>query len=672
MYKLTKVKLRNICQYSEIEIPIELGLMAVCGKNGIGKTNVLRGLVYGLTGLVDGSWGTQQSLQKDDESVPGYVEVTLESAENTLVIKRFSTSSIKLPDSVNLLTDKTATEVAVRRKAVDKYLSDVYGISCQLLFQICWGRQGQMDSLLTATAAAVSTFLATIFDTKKLETLRDKLKISRDTIAHLSSGAQEALEKDAEALKALPAIEEMQISLTNAREALEGLQTRLVKINEIVTEGTSPDDWAARKASLEDTIRREQALLKRPPLQEPETRPGLPSASYHKRLQEASDYLVNINNQFTSLNTEYVGLLDEIHRLEENMQTRVSLYDSIKAQLNVSDSECHLCKGKIVDTVAYNNEKCKLLTTFSNIEEYDEKHQKFTDEIQQTITAKQMKAEQLNETLTTTATYTREALEQKEIMSNSFELALQAENYDKRIADDVNSKELIRNSLMALKALLALKPLTQEVFTEQKALQSQVSDMQQVITKLENDIAETKANKTYLEMSIKTNTKYAAKYEINVEASRLLATLRDIFSQSRAQARYLASKIEELNVKIASFLEKAEMPFSLSLNPETRVFEYTNNQGYVHPAAHLSGAQKSISAVAIQMAVFETVQPSINIFLVDEPSEALDIENKVIMAELFQRMNNMLPAIQGVMLIVSRDEQLINSCENIINIEESV
>ena len=57
-----------------------------------------------------------------------------------------------------------------------------------------------------------------------------------------------------------------------------------------------------------------------------------------------------------------------------------------------------------------------------------------------------------------------------------------------------------------------------------------------------------------------------------------------------------------------------------------------------------------------------------NLFLVDEPSEALDDENKIVMADLFQRLNNLLPSMDGVMLIVTRDTLIIESCENVINV----
>lgn len=72
--------------------------------------------------------------------------------------------------------------------------------------------------------------------------------------------------------------------------------------------------------------------------------------------------------------------------------------------------------------------------------------------------------------------------------------------------------------------------------------------------------------------------------------------------------------------------------------------------------------------MVLQMAMLSVIGPQMNLFLVDEPSEALDDENKIVMADLFQRLNNLLPSMDGVMLIVTRDTLIIESCENVINV----
>ena len=157
---------------------------------------------------------------------------------------------------------------------------------------------------------------------------------------------------------------------------------------------------------------------------------------------------------------------------------------------------------------------------------------------------------------------------------------------------------------------------------------------------------------------------------INAEVRNVFTELRDIFSQRRAQTRYLRGKIEELNQRIAMYMDSAKMPFQLYLNETSHIFEYTTEGGFVHPASRLSGAQRNISAVVLQMSILDVVSPRMNLFLVDEPSEALDPDNKLIQAEMFSKLSTQMPDIDGTMLIVTRDEQLIDSCNNNIKVSK--
>lgn len=219
MFNISRVKLHNICQYDDADVPIEGGLTAVCGRNGMGKTSFLRALAYGLTGLVDGSWGTQQNLQKDGTADPGWVEVHISGSDN-LVIRRFSTSSTKFPDRVLRTVNGVVSEVAVRRKEVDRYMNTVFGIPVALMFQIMWGRQGRLDDLLTSPPALVNTFLASVFDTKRLDKIREKLKLQIDTIANVPSDSVELLERYKKERDQLPDLDQLRKSLDEEKSFL--------------------------------------------------------------------------------------------------------------------------------------------------------------------------------------------------------------------------------------------------------------------------------------------------------------------------------------------------------------------------------------------------------------------------------------------------------------------
>ena len=157
-------------------------------------------------------------------------------------------------------------------------------------------------------------------------------------------------------------------------------------------------------------------------------------------------------------------------------------------------------------------------------------------------------------------------------------------------------------------------------------------------------------------------------YDRSMSAREALCEIREALSQSRAQARYMSGMIERLNVKIGWYMRQTGLPFTLRLSPATRTFSFTHADGSEHPAVHLSGAQRAMSAVAVQMALFSVMRPRMNLYVIDEPTEALDDTNKRVMAAMFARMNDMLPAVSGTMFIVTRDVPIIESCGNVIEV----
>lgn len=202
-------------------------------------------------------------------------------------------------------------------------------------------------------------------------------------------------------------------------------------------------------------------------------------------------------------------------------------------------------------------------------------------------------------------------------------------------------------------------------------LDSKNKELHAVVDKLKAEAARLQERRRNLVENIDKLRKRLEKEKVNREARGVLTELRDGLSANRVQARYLMSKIKEINRQLEHFMQFTGMPFSLYLKDDTHTFAFSNPDGFEHPTAHLSGAQKNMSAVALQMALFNVIHPSINLFLIDEPSEALDDGNKVVMAEMFRRMNNMLSAMNGTMLIVSRDEKMVESCETVITVGAS-
>lgn len=662
MYRITRLQMFNICQHESLDLTFDSGLWAICGRNGQGKSNLLRGLVYGLTGMVDGMWGNQQRLQKDGTAEPGWVKLTICGMDHTYLLRRFSTSNIKFPDELSEVTPDGESKVATRRRDVDAAVEGLLGISCALMFQICWGRQGEMDMLLTAPAAFINTFLGSVFDTKVFDKLREKLKTQLDTIANMPPSCIEALRCAKAELAGLDPLEGLQarVSALYAREQaaansfaeldsgngltaeaaaskIQGLRDIISGIN-IPDLGACPEDIGQTSEALKSQIYGNQDLLQK----------------LYKKMESAQTRRASIEQN-----------LDVYKQCAEDVREGDL---SLEARLHSEGDVCEYCAGHIVDREAYMNAKCLSLSGYATVDAW---------RASGILMAKGRAANILK---CETDMLECDALIQKyepvavklQGQTDALQKLLEsAVAYESWVAANASctAAEAYKAHLEAQIAEIEAAPKVPNDIIQAKAqLRRDLDVLKKMLREAEKIEADNEARRKYLARTIAETEAQVEQYEINVQARDMLVQLRDVFSQSRAQARYLRTRISELNVSIAAYMRYTDMPFSVYLNEDTHLFECTTSDGYVHPACHLSGAQRNISAVILQMAILSAVRPNMNLFLVDEPSEALDIENKRKMADLLQRMNNMLGTIDGLMLIVTRDDELIEYCTNRVDL----
>ena len=653
--RITGLRLTNICQHTALTTDIKPGLTAVIGRNGSGKTSLLRALVYGLTGLVDGSWGSQQSLQKDGSVVVGSVEVDFTDGSETYTVKRCAAASPKFPDVV---FDSKGNTLAQRRQKVNEYMEAVFGMPCPLMFQVCWGRQGELASLLKATPATVSTFLSQVFDTKQLEKIREKLKLQLDTIAQFPSSCGDSLQADKEALEALLPESQLQATvdaLSAAHtKATDSLQQLLLKQSNAI----SKEDYESAKQALETRLAGLQQALAELNFATSPAKPEDSLQSLQAQLSEAERKHSKLTQSSLTCSfnlKETEGKLEAANK--ELKQTRQQ-WKTFTEQIKQAETHtCMFCGGEVTNHEAY--KKAMLKFAFS------------CDDFAKSETAQQEKEQALQQQiqlLEGTKAKTKALMAETAAEFSAADLALLGASEKVNAAQYWKLTNDIEDVKHSLDTLGGTPVLDDELAAAISSAEDEVQNISAKLNEARNTLIETRANRTLLERAIAASSKLVKQAEINMEARRVLAFIRDALSQPRAQARYLRTRIERLNLELARYLTLTGMPFSLKLDPESRTFVFTTPEGVQHPASHLSGAQQAMSAVALQMALFAVMQPNLNLYLIDEPTESLDDGNKATMADMFAKMQTMLPSVEGTMLIVTRDEPVIASCGNTIEI----
>ena len=655
MFRITGLRLTNICQHAALTTDIKPGLTAVIGRNGSGKTSLLRALVYGLTGLVDGSWGSQQSLQKDGSVVVGSVEVDFTDGSETYTVKRCAAASPKFPDVV---FDSKGNTLAQRRQKVNEYMETVFGMPCPLMFQVCWGRQGELASLLKATPATVSTFLSQVFDTKQLEKIREKLKLQLDTIAQFPSSCGDRLQADKEALEALLPESQLQATvdaLSAAHtKAADSLQQLLLKQSNAINK----EDYESAKQALETRLAGLQQALAELNFATSPAKPEDSLQSLQAQLSEAERKHSKLTQSSLTCSfnlKEIEGKLEATNKeLEQTRQQWKTFTEQVK---QAETHTCMFCGGEVTNHEAYKKAMLKFAFSCDDFAKSETAQQEKEQALQQQIQLQEETKASLKSLMAETAA----GLEAAETTKLDLAEKINAALYWK-LTNDI---EDVKHSLDTLGGTPVLDD---ELAAAISSAEDEVQNISAKLNEARNTLIETRASRTMLERAIEASSKLVKQAEINTEARRVLSFIRDALSQPRAQARYLRTRIERLNLELARYLTLTGMPFSLKLDPDSRTFVFTTPEGVQHPASHLSGAQQAMSAVALQMALFAVMQPNLNLYLIDEPTESLDDGNKATMADMFAKMQTMLPSVEGTMLIVTRDDPVIASCGNTIEV----
>lgn len=648
---ITKLTMHNVCQYDDLSVNVVPGMTAVVGFNGVGKTNLLRGLVYGLTGMVDGLWGSQQDLQKDGTAEPGSVTVSFMHDGKAYRIRRFTVSGNKFPDMV---VGQDGKAVVTNRKAVDAFMEEVFGMPCRLMFQVCWGRQGELSQLLTAPPAIIGTFLSQVFDTRALEVVRAKLKSQMDTVAALPS-AQESIDEYKRLLAALKSDEDLQKEVDDARAAKEDAERTLENFNSMAMQGMTATRKQDILAGLERARQSELALVQMyHDVEDLHVDDALTVQDATAEVEKATNENVKAASALHLAELARSGAEARLQELNKELEKHRADVKAVTDKLEDKHAECPLCGRPMQDT-QFTDKLCKYLTGFDTtvayLESMLEKDKRISGEIEnmQKLFERNAKAEE-------------EARNAKTNAERAYDVAVDA----RRVVLLREAKARLAKCEDDIRVVSDVKPIEGDPEASRRALQAVVDEASKRLVEAMAAAETAKTQRALYQEALKSATEAQDKHETNKLARQTLSDLRDVFAQQHAQARYMKARIGQLNDVLERYVALTGMPFTLRLDEAKRLFVYTTEDGYDHPVGHLSGAQRAMASVALQMALFDVMQPNMNLYLIDEPTEPLDEGNKQIMAEMFGRMNALLPAVDGVMFIVTRDTPIIEGCTSVV------
>ena len=624
-----KLKLRNFCQHSDYELNLLEGTTAIVGPNGCGKTSLYAGIVYALTGWCDPAWGSQKEFQKDGEALPGYAQVTfsMEDSDDSYVVRRYTLTGGKFIDNL----EKNGELVASKRQKVNEQIEALVGIPCNLLAQLMWCRQESLSWLLLCPPAGVNQVLAQLFDCSKIEKLRDTIKKACDCIPLLRNDFDAKKKTAEDYLNNLPDFEVVEANLSAIKNQHLLLQTLLATLN---TDGLLTSTEKARAIEeLKADINKLRASIKAV-----EEYPK-PQVDLRELENEVSAEIYNTQNLCTTF---------EVFR-DDAAQIKLQL-----ESLTVPTDTCSLCGHSLtnVDEYIANNVASITKGKFRDLDEALN---------QATIDLNKWEQDLLEK---------REYLEQQRIRLQSIRsnvLEWQAYEYWQNVLEQ-NAR--IRNELNQLSEQLTTieqKETSDEAIKRKADAEIESDKLDQQIKETEQHLIRAKTTKDYAEHLLLEAEEDRKNYTRNETIRLMLTDIRASMSQSRGQAIFLNSKIDALNDQISDYMLLTDMPFSLWLDKEEHLFKYKmlDDQAIEHSAAKLSGAQKAIASLVIQLALINTCNVQCRLLLFDEVDAALSPENKAAVVAL---QRSLLADSSFKLLFITQSEQLTDSCDNVVTL----
>jgi DNA repair exonuclease SbcCD ATPase subunit len=669
MYKITRLVAENMGPHKELDIAIQPGLNAIIGPNGVGKSNLVRILMYALTGQVDGGWGSQTALQRVGAASTGFASVYLEGHGKSYYVTRYSTTGTKFPDTLTeVLPDGTETMVAQRRKDVDAFLVQMLGCPLNLLHTMCWARQGQLDALLTGSAATINAFLTGVFNMKHMETIRQALKTSLDTVAVLPASAQQMLQEAKRELEGIRARERNLQGIDAIRDTADKARKEYEQFlaSRDWSKITPKEDHTRKVSQLEHYI---QSLCE----SMPESMEEVPSQE--RTSAEIVQSMIAIDNEISAHNLALeraqaaMKATDaEISVIKTTVASITETRDKNKNELSKKHTKCMLCEGTIGNREKYMKVLSKKLTGHDTLQEYLDACELKLGQLEKQLSDKELE----KGTLTKTSAAIKASLDSAIKRRVDLEEPLRkAKLYEAYVANEARRNQIgaaIREQERELQRVLA-ETVDGDGATDRLASLRAVAE-ETAVTALaySTEEVEVKEALKHSKKALKAAESLAKNQQVNSQARLLLTSLREIFGASRAQAIYLDTKIAKLNELLKEHMRVAHMPFEVRLDVDTHVFMYKDPMGNDMPVCRLSGAQKSMASVALQASLLQTAAPNIALLCLDEPAEAADDANVRYMSDMLHKVMRTLDRQAGTGLVITRNQPLIEAADNIIEL----
>lgn len=706
--QLLRLEVQNWCQHRHRVCNFTRGLVAIIGRIGSGKSNILGAIRWCLTGDNPNAGVKMDNVsQLSAEDEPSFAQLEFEHRGHLVAIKRFLR-----PEKEQSVLTLDGQETARGDKAVTAYIERILGIDSKFIGRFILVAQNEIFSFIEDERSEVDRFFQRLFDTAKAEKISDLLgkHASKTTIPEiLVPSTQLALQVDELSdkidqlkveTKKLPTIERFLKEQEEDQKVIKEWDDRnkaIIEKNELQQKFVAAEKQfktvEAECARHEKDLAALTAAANGHEESHAEARVALGHWASYKKIAKAKEELQVARNAIVEKRAKNpeVPFVDN-----KSIELALAAYHAIEHDLNSATkfvkvfsqqglAACPTCHTPTKDLQSY------LIGQKQAVEDLTAKAAKSKEELEKLSLAQQ--ARQAWERLDRDLAARELQLQETEKQLTDVTPPELSEEQLQQIVSDYESFQSVKQEIEPIflsakerkaqlsGALSSIRDRLAQVTADIASAVTTESDVQLIKVKLDT-MREQCAKRQSLEQACKQlefeRTKLVENYDKTKEAELQAVKLRSWLetidvtrSALKSAPRIVASRnLAKLEAAINDLLQIFGVDFFVSAADDgspTFIAEFFD--GRKQPARRLSYGQKTVLALAFRVAVNSMFAEEIGLLVLDEPTAYLDQQRIRALAPVLEKLRDLSTARGLQCVIVTHESGLSHLFESTIELD---